>query len=280
MKRIIFKSITICTVIFYSNLTYSQAWSQPKGMGFYKLDYTVILSDQVFNNMGEVKPMTGLDNHTFSFYGEHGITNKFTVQAYVPILVRNVLSETKDPQTGIEISPKKEINSFGDVDIAFRYQLFKGTIPVSASLLLGIPTGNSREALGLLSGDGEFNQLLKINAGYGTKKWWTQIGLGYNNRSNNFSDELRYDAEIGYKILKEKLQAIIRISAIKSTNNGDKPVNSFGLFSNNVEYISPGLELLYFIKPKIGVSFRAAGAYSGKNVLASPSYSIGVFSKF
>jgi len=257
----------------------AQAWTKPKGEGFYKLDYTLIQTNQVFDPGGEIVPFRTLGNHTISFYGERGITDKFTVQAYIPLFVRNVLNETKGAQSGVLLEPGIENNNIGDIDIAFRYALPVGKLPVSATLLLGLPTGNSTQNSGLFTGDGEFNQMLKLSTGVGKIKWWTQYGLGFNNRTRGFSDEIRYDAEFGYKMFKEKLFTIFKLSGIESLNNGTESASSTGLFSNNVEYLSPGLEFLYFVKPKFGFSFRAAGAVKGQNVLAAPSFSIGVFAQ-
>ena len=255
----------------------AQAWTKPKGEGFYKLDYTLIQTNQVFDSKGEVVPFRTLGNHTFSFYGERGITDKFTIQAYVPFFVRNVLNETQGAQPGTVLQPGTAHNNFGDVDIAFRYALPFGKLPVSATLLLGLPTGNSTQDADLFTGDGEFNQMLKLSSGFGKSKWWTQFGVGFNNRTEGFSDEVRYDAEFGLKMLKDKLLAIIKVGGIESLDNGTELASSTGLFSNNVEYLSPGLEFLYFVKPKFGISFRGAGATKGQNVLAAPSFSFGVF---
>lgn len=261
---------------FYLN---AQAWTKPKGEGFYKLDYTLIQTNQVYDPSGKIVPFRTLGNHTLSLYGERGITDNFTIQAYVPFFVRNVLNETKGAQTGVILEPGIEENNIGDIDIAFRYALPLGSLPVSVTLLLGLPTGNNTQNSGLFTGDGEFNQMLKISTGVGGTKWWTQFGCGFNNRTKGFSDELRYDAEFGYKMLSDKLLTIFKLSGIESLNNGTEAASSTGLFSNNVEFLSPGLEFLYYIKPKIGLSFRAAGAFKGQNVLAAPSFSFGVFAQ-
>ena len=264
------------SILFLVNIS-AQAWTKPKGGGFYKFDYTVIQTNKVYDPGGKVVPFRTLGNHTLSLYGERGITDKFTIQAYIPFFVRNVLNETKGAQTGVLLEPGIEENNIGDIDIAFRYALPTGGLPVSASLLLGLPTGNSTQNSGLFTGDGEFNQMLKLSTGVGATKWWTQFGMGYNNRTKGFSDEVRYDSEFGYKMFNQKLLTIVKFSGIESINNGTEAVSSTGLFSNNVEFLSPGLEFLYFIKPKLGLSFRAAGAVKGQNVLAAPSFSFGAF---
>ena len=47
--------------------------------------------------------------------------------------------------------------------------------------------------IALLAGDGEFNQLLKIEAGVGGNKWYTTGYVGINNRTLGFSEEFRHE---------------------------------------------------------------------------------------
>lgn len=280
MKNLI-KSIIYLLILTPSVLT-AQAWTKSKGQGFYKLDFTSIKAADVFDKNGDVVGFRTLGNYTTSFYGEYGVSNKFTVLAYVPFYVRNVVNETKGRQTGQIIERGIVNNNFGDVDLGFRYQLPIKNVAVAANLILGIPTGDAKQVDGLFTGDGEFNQLLKIGVGTGKKRWWTQVALGFNNRTKGFSDEFRYDFEFGYKFFNDRLLAIFKINGIESLNNGTAQAAATGLFSNNVEYMGIGPEILYYANAKktIGISARIAGATKGQNVLAAPSLSVGVFAQF
>lgn len=280
MKSLI-KSIIYLLVLTPSVLN-AQAWAKSKGHGFYKLDFSSIKATDVFDTKGDVVPFRTLGNYTTSFYGEYGLTQKITVFGYVPFYVRNVVNETKGRQTGNIIEPGIVNNNFGDMDLGFRYQLPIKNVAVAANLLLGIPTGDAKQVDGLFTGDGEFNQLLKIAAGTGGKRWWTQGALGFNNRTKGFSDEFRYDFEFGYKFFNDRLLAIFKINGIESFNNGSAQSAITGLFSNNVEYMGIGPEVLYYANAKktIGISARIAGATKGQNVLAAPSMSVGVFAEF
>lgn len=285
MKNLIQKVGFFLSLVFLAtpSVSTAQAWAKSKGSGFYKLDYSVIQATDVYDKTGEVVPFRTLGNHTTSFYGEYGITNKLTVMAYVPFFVRNTVNATKGAQTGNIIEPAIANNNFGDVDVAFRYGLYnKNGISVSANLFLGLPTGDARQSDGLFTGDGEFNQMLKIAVGTGKSRWWTQGAAGFNNRTKGFSSEFRYDFEFGYKFFNDRLLAIFKINGIESLNNGTAKEASTGLFSNNVEFMGIGPELLYYINKKknMGVSFRFAGALKGQNVLAAPSTAFGAFAEF
>ena len=276
----------IVYIILFTNMTPSvltaQAWTKSKGTGFYKLDFTSIKASDVFDTKGDVVPFRTLGNYTTSFYGEYGITNKITAVAYVPFFVRNVVNETKGRQTSNIIEPGITNNNFGDMDLGLRFALPIKKVAVSVNLILGIPTGDAKQADALFTGDGEFNQMLKLAAGTGGKRWWSQGALGFNNRTKGFSDEFRYDFEIGYKFFNDRFLAILKINGIESLNNGTVLEANTGLFSNNVEYMGIGPEFLYYANAKktMGVSARVAGAFKGQNVLAAPSMSVGVFAEF
>ena len=119
----------------------AQAWTKSKGTGFYKLDFTSIRASDVFDTKGDIIPFRTLGNYTTSFYGEHGITNKITAIAYVPFFVRNVVNETKGRQTNNIIEPGITNNNFGDVDLGLRFALPVKAFAMSATLTLGLPTG-------------------------------------------------------------------------------------------------------------------------------------------
>ena len=277
-----FKVIVLFSIIVTPSVLTAQAWTKSKGQGFYKLDFSSINATNVFDAAGKVVPFRTLGNYSTSFYGEYGLTNKITAIAYVPFYVRNVVNETKGNQTGTIIEPSIVNSNFGDVDLGFRFALPIKNVAVAASLILGIPTGDAKQVDGLFTGDGEFNQLLKIGVGSGGKRWWTQGAVGYNNRTKGFSDEFRYDFEFGYKFFNDRLLTIFKINGVESLNNGSAQAAVTGLFSNNVEYLGIGPEVLYYVNSKktIGISARIAGAIKGQNVLAAPSKSVGIFAEF
>jgi protein XagA len=285
MKNLIQKlNIALFMVLLNApSLSTAQAWTKSKGSGFYKLDFSSIRATDVYDTKGDVVPFRTLGNYITSLYGEYGVSEKVTLIGYVPFWVRNTINATKGIQTGTIIEPAIENDNVGDVDLGFRYRLYnKNGISVSANVFLGLPTGNAKQKDGLFTGDGEFNQMVKIAVGTGKTRWWTQGALGFNNRTKGFSDEVRYDFEFGYKFLNDRFLAILKINGIESLNNGTAKAAATGLFSNNVEFLGLGPEFLYYVNKKknLGASFRIAGALKGQNVLAAPSIAVGVFAEF
>lgn len=278
---------TLLALLLFASATHSalaNGWPRPKGTGFYKLDFSFIRSRTYYGPDGNIYDINGagtlLGSHTTAFYGEYGLTNNLTAITYVPFLVRNTVNEGVGAITGEVLQPGLENTAFGDVDLGFRLGLFKkGAWVLSGSLWLGIPSGDYTNPDLLYTGDGEWNQQLRFEWGYGAARWYATGYAGLNNRTKGFSEEFRYHAEAGYWLVKNTLLASVKLAGIKSFNNGDPSGTTNGLFANNMEYLSPQLGLAWERNNKWGVSALVAGALNGQNALASPSVSVGVYWK-
>lgn len=257
-------------------------WPQKKGKGYFKLSQYAIISDSYFSPAGDILDIATASVFTTSFYGEYGLTNRLTAVAYVPFFSRATLNEQVSGRDGSQLAPGDAVNSFGDTDLSLKYGLIVNKpIVVSAMITFGLPLGNEAggETQILQTGDGEFNQMLSIEASRSLRKGraWVSTLVAFNNRSNNFSDELRLGLEVGHK-LGEKWIVNAKLLSVNSLSNGsdlETPTN--GIFSNNIEYLAFTPEVAYQFNDKYGVSASVGTAFNGRRVLASPNYSIGVF---
>lgn len=263
-------------------------WPQEKDKGYFKLGQNAIIADKFYDLRGEIIDIRTISLYTTSFYGEYGITNRLTAIAYIPFFVRSTLNKVERRQSG-RIEPGDEINTFGDTDIGIKYGWTPGKkIAFATTLTLGLPLGKTAEGTTssgdpriLQTGDGEFNQMIFADISYSfyPKPLYASAGLGYNNRTEGFSDEIRYSAELGYQFF-EKLNIAMKVNATHSTNNGDDGGGAgSGVFGNNVEYVSYGPEISYFFKENFGATVSIAYAGHGQNLLAAPNYGVGLFYK-
>ncbi|MBX2891198.1 MAG: hypothetical protein KF734_09750 [Saprospiraceae bacterium] len=281
------KNKTIALVAFFllaAAPMFANGWPQPKGHGFFKLDFSFIRARSYFGPDGNIYDLNGsrtlLGNYTTAFYGEYGLTNKLTAIGYVPFLVRNTVNEGVGAITGEVLQPGLENTAFGDVDLGIRYGfLKKGGFVLSGSAWLGIPSGDYTNPDLLYTGDGEWNQQLRVEWGYGAARWYTNGFAGINHRTKGFSEEFRYQVEAGYWLVQSRLLASAKLAGVKSFFNGNPDGTTNGLFANNVEYVSPQLGLAWEHKGKWGVSALVAGAFVGTNALAAPSVSVGLYRK-
>ncbi len=278
------KSIII--LLLFSGLLPAVAgggWPQPKGKGYYKLGQNWITSDSFYGPNGDIVTIRSTALYTTSFYGEYGITNRLTGILYFPFFVRNTLNEEHYIPSGTLI-PGEALNSLGDSDLAFKYGVITDKpVVLSATLSLGLPIGETSggESGILQTGDGEFNQMIRFDASgsFYPVPLYASVYLGFNNRTENFSDEIRYGVEVGYTFFK-KLTVISKLNVVESLFNGsDVAAESNGIFSNNTEYVSPMLEIGYSVTDNWGFSCSGGFAFSGKNILASPNFGVGVYLK-
>jgi hypothetical protein len=103
--------------------------------------------------------------------------------------------------------------------------------------------------------------------------------IGFNNKTENFSDEFRSGLEIGTSFVGSKLLVLLRSNMVKSFRNGSLNAsnNTGSIFANNVEFISIGGEVAWKFTKKIGLSLGYDSAFSGKVIYAAPSYNAGFF---
>ncbi|MFK7908759.1 MAG: hypothetical protein AB8B69_26760 [Chitinophagales bacterium] len=262
-------------------------WTQSKGKGYFKLSEWWIVFDQHYTDSGLIDPNVTTGIFNTALYAEYGLSDRFTGIVYAPLFSRNYMNNLVSLTTGDVLVKGEALNSIGDIDLSLKYGLTKpgSRFPVSATLLLGIPTGKTGGGdLGnLQTGDGEFNQMLQIDTGTGFQlgkiSSYVSASLGVNNRSNGFSEELRYGIEGGLGLLKQKLWLIGRLNGVESFKNGEtaETTTSTSIFANNSEYTSFSVEANYLLTKKMGVSVSYATAFRGEIIAAAPSYSVGVF---
>lgn len=264
-------------------------WPQPKGHGYFKLYQWWLVADQHFTDQGLIDPNITFGIFNTSFYAEYGITDRLTVVLNAPLFSRSYFNNQVSFTTGEVTMEGEAINSIGDTDFGFQFGLFSGNgWSASTTLMLGIPLGEDSGGPGgiLQTGDGEFNQFLRVDLGrgfgFGNVEAYANVYAGFNNRTNGFSDEYRFGVEAGVTFLNKKITALARLYGVESLKNGDTSAdrsNSTSIFANNSEHLTFSPAIAYNINEKWGVSASFGKALSGEIIFANTSYSVGVFMK-
>ncbi len=263
-------------------------WPQGRGKAYVKLSEWWLRYDRHYTDEGRTDPnlTTGVYN-TF-LYGSFGLTDRLTGIVNANVFGRNVVNRLQSSVSNEILVPGAALNGLGDIDLALKYTLTEpgAAWPLSATLLLGLPTGQDvgGELNNLQTGDGEFNQLLRFDAAHGFgvgegSSAYVAAYAGVNHRTGGFSDEFRGGLEAGINLLSRKLWLISRLDVVESFQNGESAstFTGSGIFSNDAEFTSIGLEANYYLTPRLGVSVGAAGAVRGQLIAAAPSYSVGAF---
>lgn len=264
-------------------------WPQPKGHGYFKLYEWWLVADQHFTDQGLIDPNITFGIFNTSLYAEYGLTDRLTVVMNIPLFSRNYFNNQVSFTTGEVTMQGEAINTIGDTDLGLQMGLFsRGGWSASATLMLGIPLGEDSGGPGgiLQTGDGEFNQFLRLDLGrgfgFGKVEAYANVYAGFNNRTNGFSDEYRFGIEAGVTFLNKKVTATARLYGIESLKNGDLPAersNSTSIFANNSEHLTFSPSIAYNINEKWGVSAGLGKALSGEIIFANTAYSVGVFMK-
>lgn len=266
-------------------------WVQKKGKSYFKLSEWWLVFDEHYTSAGLKDPNVTTGVYNTFLYGEYGITNRFTGIVSSALFSRNYMNNLVSGTTGKTIVAGDAVNYLGDTDLGFKYQLSKkdAKVPMALSIVLGLPIGKSAagDAMNLQTGDGEFNQIIQFDIGKGFtvfKKRQAYYALygGFNNRSNGFSEEIRFGGEFGIEFFSKKLWVIARVNGIESMKNGAtaETVTSTSIFANNSEYISYSVEVNQYFSNKIGLSVGLASALRGEIIAAAPSFSAGIFLDF
>lgn len=283
MKKIILLSILF--VLSCSFFSHAQ-WLEKKGNGYFKLGAWALEADQHYTNTGKIDPNATRGNFNLNLYRKYGLSDNWNIIAYIPFYVKSYQNHRVSEITNETLLEGEEFSSFGDVDLGIEYRLFKKSkFAFSTTLVLGIPSGDSRGGSdgSYQTGDGEFNQFLRFNAGTSLSlfkhSFYAKTYIGFNNKTKNFSDEFRAGIEVGTGLFGSKLLLLMRSNMVKSLRNGSLNAsnNSGSIFANNVEFISIGGEVAWKFTKKIGVSLGYDSAFSGKIIYAAPSYNAGIF---
>lgn len=268
-----------------SFFTHAQ-WLEKKGNGYFKLSAWSLEAGQHYTNSGKIDPNATRGIFNLNLYGKYGLSDNWNVIAYIPFYVKSYQNNQVSQITNETLLKGEEFNSFGDMDLGVEYRLFKKSkYAFSTTLTLGIPSGDNKGGSdgSYQTGDGEFNQIIRFNAGASfflfKHSFYAKSYLGFNNKTENFSDEVRAGIETGTSFFGSKLFLLLRSNMVNSLRNGSlNASNSSGsIFANNVEFISIGGEVAWKFTKKIGLSFAYNSAISGKVIYAAPSYSAGVF---
>jgi hypothetical protein len=281
-KTIILSLLIMFTCSFF---THAQ-WLEKKGNGYFKLSAWSLEAGQHYTNSGKIDPNATRGIFNLNLYGKYGLSDNWNVIAYIPFYVKSYQNNQVSQITNETLLKGEEFNSFGDMDLGVEYRLFKKSkYAFSTTLTLGIPSGDNKGGSdgSYQTGDGEFNQIIRFNAGASfflfKHSFYAKSYLGFNNKTENFSDEVRAGIETGTSFFGSKLFLLLRSNMVNSLRNGSlNASNSSGsIFANNVEFISIGGEVAWKFTKKIGLSFAYNSAISGKVIYAAPSYSAGVF---
>ena len=256
-------------------------WTRSKHTYFAKLAYNYFQSEDYFNPDGKHLTTSRFIQHSLTFYGEYGLTDRFTTIIHAPLLKTNAF-ETTETVFGI-----------GDIKIELKYRLFK-KLPIAVSVAPEFPTGswnnyatnknNPQETINLPTGDGEFNvwTTLAGSASFHPLPVYISASTGFNYRTRykdiDFRNQMKYALEVGGKIA--NLIWINGTLVVQQSLGERQGVTDF-IRGDGTEFTAVSFGAAWEFIPHWSINAQVWSyndlIISRKNIYASPTYSVGVF---
>lgn len=258
-----------------------QGWVQPQGGTYVKAGVHMMRANAYFERGGNEIDIPTLSDYVFNLYGEVGITDRITLIAYLPLVERITLARQVGKTTGFEFFPGDSATGPADFEVGARYGLVTGgPVVLSAGITLGLPTGDETQEHGLVTGDGEFNQIVYVGMGY---SFWplplyATGSAGYNARYRGFSDEFLYRAELGGTWM-GRLTTLVRAHGLLSMHNGNPGFvgGTAGLNANDQEYVVLGGEIGVELNSRFGLALGVERALRGERTLSAARWNLALY---
>jgi hypothetical protein len=270
------------SLLFSLEVAAQSGWTKGKKEGFYQLSYQSMTSKDYYTLGGELLETNQFSQQSMVFYGEYGVTDRFTIIANLPLQTWN----------GFETTEK--VSGLGDLRLEFKHAILKKYLPLTISVAPELPIGkannfakstiNDFEQINLPSGDGEFNVWSTIASSFALPKapFYGTIFAAYNVRTEydgiQFSDQYALGAEIGYHIA-SKVWVNARLNALATV--GDVRVATDFVRGDGTEYtsFSFGASVPIYKQVNLSLNYRNFNdlIFDRKNIYSSGVVSIGVY---
>ena len=267
---------------FSSEAAAQSGWTKGKKEGFYQLSYQSMVSNDYYTLAGELLETNQFSQQSFVFYGEYGVTDRFTIIANLPLQTWNKFENTQ------------KVSGLGDLRIEFKHAILKKYLPLSISIAPELPIGtannfanstiNNFERINLPSGDGEFNVWSTLASSFAlpNSSFYGTIFGAYNMRTESdgiqFSDQYAIGAEIGYQIAK-KIWVNARLNALATV--GDVLIATDFVRGDGTEYtsFSFGASVPVYKQLHLSLNYRNFNdlIFDRKNLYSSGVVSVGVY---
>lgn len=219
------------------------------------------------------------NSNALTFYGEYGITERFTAILDVPIIMLNSFSTTET------------VGGIGSIKAGLKYRLLKN-LPISLQADFEIPTNDGTnlakakkanaigtfDEINLPTSDGEFNVWTTLVASHSFPKGKTYGSLytGINFRTESFSNQLKAGAELGHLFF-DKLYLIGKLGVLEKLSSGNGNQGGSFLYGEGTTFTTYGLTGIYKLGDHLSLVAGYAD-YSGFLVARRNIYDGGTFS--
>ncbi|MEO0639119.1 MAG: hypothetical protein AAFY70_05315 [Bacteroidota bacterium] len=296
MSRLSFFIVSLIgfILVLFSFAQAQSGWTQAQNEGYFKLNQSSIRAGQFFNPDGNLIDITTTSVYSTVLYGEYGVNDRLTALVNAQLFVRGTINKLESTVDGT-IIPGDEFNGLGEIQLGLKYGIVKeGPIVLSASGQVKLPSGANvgGETELLQTGDGAWGAIGMIHASHSfyPKPLYANLSAGYQWRgtadlaytsglvSVNYDDAFVWSGELGW-LPNEHWVLAFKWTQVQpfGANSSEGVTGSSSIFGNRLTYFAIIPEVNYITSKNWGVSVSAGGVLSARNILAAPSFNVGIF---
>lgn len=287
MKPFIFIFLLVfCTAL---GLQAGGPWPAGKNKGYFQLGASLNKYDRLIvpssSPLYNKRLLRYVVDNTVQIYGEYGVTEKFTLVTAIPLKLLSTGSAplpNGDAFPAANLLPAGSLTGLGNIMLTAKYTFYNKGLVFAGQLQAEAPTFSRKESIGLRTGYDTWVACPGISVGASTKKLYGFADVGYALRTGDYSNELRYNAEIGGRFIKKTWLALAfnNKKSFKNVERNEGNVAQTAMYVNNQSYNAFGLKIAYAFTDNIGINLSAFGAFGGENVAAAPTFNAGVYYKW
>ena len=249
-------------------------WAAGNGHSYFKVSFQHLGSRKLISPDGTKFTIPLFTREELALYGAHGLSNRFTLVASIPVLRSSDLQDSPDEL--------RRETGFGDIQVGLQRQLgTAGPWVFAARGTLQLPTGDVERAGGLLpTGSGIYEGDVVFEAGrsLGDGKGWMFVGAGPQFRGGGLRDGVVFGGQVGWKVA-EKVALMASARGVEPFSH-EAPKTARGSFSgvgDRVAYAVIGPSVLWNVTKKSGVQFDAEFVAYARNLASGPVFRVGYF---
>jgi hypothetical protein len=269
------KYLLILFVTISAQFIHAQSpWTKEKGKKYVQLGVSGLFYNKAQIDGLNTKLSANYTDITTQIYGEYGLSDNLEALLIIPMKLASFDSATTNTSG--------YLYGLGNLTFGLKYKIYNQKWKISTGLQYQANTSKNDVNNGL-STDFNANTFIPyLSAGTSTEKWYYFGNIGYGYMTNNYSDYLKFTAEVGYNIISKGLL----ILALDTKN----PIVNEGAFKNNYSkwpsyldrqtYNAIGLKFNYeFSKNKYGANIATFGAFGNDNAPLAPSINLALYAK-
>jgi hypothetical protein len=247
------------------------AWTREDGETFVQFSvYSIDTYHRLYRDTGP-DFITGreIDETTIEAYAEHGLTEEWTLLAVLPFRLLDAGAERSDATIQPVTIEPGSLSAIGNVRLGARRHLLGRNFAIAGQIDLELPTGDIDRPTGLSTGYDALTLTPSIAAGKSFGRFYLSGGVSLSLRSDDFSNAWNATAEAGVRLFR-RLTVIGKLDVVRSLSDGDVVLDSTnlqtGLFVDEQEYVSPGIQARLDLARRVGVHVGSYSASGGNNV--------------